>query len=78
MADFFALAGENALALEWLQDAVELSFVNYPLFATHDPFLRRLLQLRVNLKHRTCDLQLSTIFRTPQHPASLPARLGFA
>ncbi len=36
---FCALAELEATALEWLAVAVDRGFVNYPLLATHDPFL---------------------------------------
>lgn len=35
----FALVGERERAIEWLEIAVGLGFINYPLLATHDPLL---------------------------------------
>ena len=42
VASFCALAEMETTAFEWLAVAVDRGFVNYPLLATHDPFLARL------------------------------------
>ncbi len=35
----YAVNGENEKALEWLENAVNLGFINYPMLARYDPFL---------------------------------------
>lgn len=42
VADGYALLAETSEALDWTERAVELGLVNYPLLATHDPFLAAL------------------------------------
>jgi serine/threonine protein kinase/tetratricopeptide (TPR) repeat protein len=39
IAECLALIGDREKALEWLESAVNLGFVNYPFINTHDPFL---------------------------------------
>jgi len=39
VAVFFALADDKEEALDWLENAVEKNFINYPLMAEKDPFL---------------------------------------
>jgi non-specific serine/threonine protein kinase len=41
-ASFLALAGLHKTALDWLENAVDRGFINFPLLAEHDPFLSRL------------------------------------
>jgi len=41
-ASFSALGGLNEIALDWLENAVDRGFFNYPLLAEHDPFLKTL------------------------------------
>jgi len=41
MATFYALAGQKAKALDWLENAVDRGFINYPFLAEHDPFLAK-------------------------------------
>jgi serine/threonine protein kinase/Tfp pilus assembly protein PilF len=38
-ADCFALAGETEAALDYVESAVRLGFINYPFLAEHEPFL---------------------------------------
>jgi TolB-like protein len=38
----FALAGAHDAAFEWVTNAVDRGFINYPLLAEHDPFLPKL------------------------------------
>jgi non-specific serine/threonine protein kinase len=58
LAECFALAGEHAEAVEWLQRAVDRGFINYPLLAEKDPFLASLrerpdfLELMTTVKAR--------------------------
>jgi serine/threonine protein kinase len=42
VADCFALIDEKEEALDWLEHAVELGFINYPLLSKHDPYLENL------------------------------------
>ena len=42
LADGYALIGHRDSALRWLREAVERGFINYPFFATRDPFLEPL------------------------------------
>ena len=42
LAECYALAGDAASAIRWLQRAVSLGFINYPLLAERDPFLASL------------------------------------
>jgi TolB-like protein len=42
IADFMALAGDTTSANLWLANAVDHGFINYPLLAIHDPYLRKL------------------------------------
>jgi hypothetical protein len=39
MTDCFALAGDTAAALDFLERTVQLGFVNYPFFMEYDPFI---------------------------------------
>lgn len=39
LAECYALAGETNEAIDWLANAVERGFLNYPLLAQHDPLL---------------------------------------
>ena len=39
MADIHALAGLKQEALDWLSNAVDRGFINYPFIAEHDPLL---------------------------------------
>jgi hypothetical protein len=39
VADFHALAGLKQDALDWLSNAVDRGFINYPFIAEHDPLL---------------------------------------
>jgi TolB-like protein len=57
IADFYSMMKRNEQALDWLEHAVNRGFINYPLFATYDPFLenlreeRRFLNLMDKVKH---------------------------
>jgi serine/threonine protein kinase len=42
LAQGFALLNEKTEALYWLENAVNLGFINYSFFAKHDPFLENL------------------------------------
>jgi len=42
MAAFHAMLDMPDEALEWLERAVKMGFINYPMLAEHDPFLKRL------------------------------------
>jgi non-specific serine/threonine protein kinase len=42
MAAFHAIIDARDEALEWLERAVRRGFINYPLLAEYDPFLKRL------------------------------------
>ena len=42
LAECYALAGDSASAIRWLQQAASLGFINYPLLAERDPFLASL------------------------------------
>jgi DNA-binding SARP family transcriptional activator len=42
MSAFHALIGAKEEAIDWLERAAARGFINYPLFAQHDPFLRML------------------------------------
>jgi hypothetical protein len=37
-----ALLGEKEKALDWLENSVNLGFINYPYLSEHDPFLESL------------------------------------
>ncbi|NIN70633.1 MAG: hypothetical protein GTO46_01610 [Gemmatimonadetes bacterium] len=39
VADCLALAGLKEEALDWLSNAVDRGFINYPFIAEHDPLL---------------------------------------
>ena len=41
LAVAFALLGETTEAVDWLETAVNVGFINYPMLAEHDPFLTR-------------------------------------
>jgi hypothetical protein len=41
-ASFSALGGLDEVALDWLENTIDQGFINYPLLAEHDPFLKRL------------------------------------
>jgi TolB-like protein/class 3 adenylate cyclase len=41
VCDIFAFAGMPEEAFIWLENAVNLGFINYPLLNDHDPFLKR-------------------------------------
>jgi serine/threonine protein kinase len=41
-ASFSALGGLSDTALDWLENAIERGFINYPMIAEHDPFLTTL------------------------------------
>jgi serine/threonine protein kinase/cytochrome c-type biogenesis protein CcmH/NrfG len=41
-ADCFARIDEKVAALEWLENAVRLGFINYPYLSKYDPFLAKL------------------------------------
>jgi serine/threonine protein kinase/tetratricopeptide (TPR) repeat protein len=36
----YSLLGENEKSLDWLENAVNLGFINYPYFSEYDPFLK--------------------------------------
>jgi eukaryotic-like serine/threonine-protein kinase len=42
VADYLALLGDDTAALDWLGNAVDRGFANYPFLAEHDPFMARL------------------------------------
>lgn len=42
LAEYLALVGERESALDWLENAVDLGFLGYPLFSKLDPFLEPL------------------------------------
>jgi tetratricopeptide (TPR) repeat protein len=42
VADSYAMLGEREQALEWLENAVNRNFINYPYLSEYDPFLARL------------------------------------
>jgi len=42
MAAYHAMIDARDEALEWLRRAIRRGFINYPMLAEHDPFLRRL------------------------------------
>ena len=39
MAESYALLGETGAAIEWIENAVDWGFINYPFLMGHDPFL---------------------------------------
>jgi len=39
LADYYALLGEREKALDWLENAVDRGFINYPYLNTYDPYL---------------------------------------
>jgi serine/threonine-protein kinase len=39
MAECYSLLGESAIAMEWLENAARLGFLNFPFLAEHAPFL---------------------------------------
>jgi non-specific serine/threonine protein kinase len=39
LAQFFAILGNSGESLNWLENAVDRGFINYPLLAEKDPFL---------------------------------------
>jgi len=57
LAQDFAILGEKEETLNWLENAVGLGLINYPLLAEKDPFLERLRgeerfkELMVRVKH---------------------------
>ncbi len=57
VADFHALAGLKEEALDWLSNAVDRGFINYPFIAEHDPLLEpirgepRFRDIAVRAKH---------------------------
>jgi len=58
MAATFALIDERAAALDWLENASSLGYINYPFFSRFDPFLEslrsdeRFWQLMISVKER--------------------------
>ncbi|MGB7063271.1 MAG: protein kinase [Candidatus Zixiibacteriota bacterium] len=56
-ADFYALLGHKKEALDWLENAVNRGFINYPFLSEHDPFLEnvrsedRFKKLMERVKH---------------------------
>lgn len=42
LASIYALAGQNGNALDWLENAVDRGFINYPFLTEHDPFIKKL------------------------------------
>jgi non-specific serine/threonine protein kinase len=42
LAGIFSLLGEKNEALDWLENAVNRGFINYPLLAEKDPWLANL------------------------------------
>jgi hypothetical protein len=42
LGSLLSLAGEDETAFEWLANAVRQGFINYPLLAEHDSFLKKL------------------------------------
>jgi len=42
MADFYALLGDQEKALDWLENAVNRGFINYPYLNDHDPYLENI------------------------------------
>jgi serine/threonine protein kinase/tetratricopeptide (TPR) repeat protein len=42
VADGYALLNEKEKAIEWLQHAIDLGLINYPLFAEYNPLLKNL------------------------------------
>ncbi len=42
VAGLFAVMGEKAEALRWLEHAIDRGWINYPLFAEHDPLLENI------------------------------------
>jgi non-specific serine/threonine protein kinase len=42
VADAFALLGEKNEALDWLENAVDRGFINYPFISKHDTFLENI------------------------------------
>jgi hypothetical protein len=41
LTDGYAIIGHDDAALRWIRAAVAQGFINYPYYATHDPFLVR-------------------------------------
>jgi TolB-like protein len=41
-ASFFAILGDFDTALDWLENAVDRSFINYPYMSQYDPFLTKM------------------------------------
>jgi non-specific serine/threonine protein kinase len=39
VAESYALLGETSAAIEWIENAVNWGFINYPFLTEHDPFL---------------------------------------
>ncbi len=58
VASTYALAGAKDQALEWLEHAVDIGWINYPLFSEQDPLLeslrgeKRFKELMVTVKAR--------------------------
>jgi hypothetical protein len=42
IATFYGIMGQQEKTYEWLENAVERGFINYPLFQEHDPFLENI------------------------------------
>ena len=42
LADFYAMLDEREQALDWLENAVNRGFINYPYLSEYDPFLAKL------------------------------------
>jgi non-specific serine/threonine protein kinase len=42
LADCYALAGEKEEAMNWLENAVNRGFVNYPYISKYNPFLKNI------------------------------------
>ena len=57
VAEGYAPFGGTEKALDWLEHAVNIGFINYPFLSRHDPFLQnirgeeRFQKLMVRVKH---------------------------